>query len=491
VGVPSRAVPAYIAAVLLTALALAVLAWRVHPLDHASLQNDVVTIAVLCVLGFLGSTSQERNVGGRIGFSFTSIILLAAVALTGPFGAAVVGAATFVLVLNKDPLQVRVFNCGMTSAYGAIGGFVYLLAGGVTNVRAVEGVWPLLLQVGLPLMVADVTQCLGNAVILSGIVRLSSGTPMRRFILGMLGSSGPAYIGYGIIGFLFVILWVPARVGPASALLILAPLFVARWAFVQYGEEQRAHERTLSALVAAVETKELYTLGHSERVASLCDLMSGALSLSSQDTEALRFAGILHDIGKLAIPARALHPAGRPSPEDLASIATHAARGVEMVRDIEFLKASTDAILHHHERMDGLGYPAGLRGEEIPLPARIIAVADAFDSLTTPQPHREALTVQGALAALRERAGTHLDPSVVAALERGLARHAWEPARQELMPGAGARSMFDHDAPESSDLMAGPFGVTSSGLVDAGLVDVGLAEVELAEVELADTERSP
>jgi len=456
VSVPSLAVSTYIAAVVLAAAGLAVVAWRVHPLDNgAPSDNHVVTLAVLCVLGVLGSTSQERNVGGRIGFSFTSIILLAAVAVTGPFGAAVIGAVTFVLVLDKQRVEVRVFNIGMTSAYGAIGGFVYLLVGGVTNVSEVDGVGPLLLRVGLPLMVADVAQCLGNAVILSGIVRLTKGTPMRRFVLGMLGTSGPAYIGYGIIGFLFVIAWVPAGVGPASALLILAPLFVARWAFVQYGDEQRAHERTISALVAAVETKDLYTRGHSERVASLCDLMAGSLALSHQDTEALRFAGILHDIGKLAIPMRVLRKAGRLSGADLAGIATHAARGVEMVRGIEFLGDSTEAILHHHERMDGLGYPAGLRGEDIPPLARIIAVADAFDSLTTSRSHREAHTVQEALAELHERAGTQFDPSIVDALERSLARHAWEPTRLEPTLMVTAGRAFDHDDPAASDLMAG------------------------------------
>jgi len=127
------------------------------------------------------------------------------------------------------------------------------------------------------MMVADIAQALSNALILSGIVRLTQGTPIRRFVPGMLGSSGPIYVGYGIIGFLFVVLWIPAGVGPFSALLILAPLFVARWAFVQYGDEERAHERTLSALVAAVETKDLYTRGHSERVAVLCELMASSL----------------------------------------------------------------------------------------------------------------------------------------------------------------------------------------------------------------------
>jgi putative nucleotidyltransferase with HDIG domain len=251
-----------------------------------------------------------------------------------------------------------------------------------------------------------------------------------------------------------VILWVPAGVGPSSALLILAPLFVARWAFVQYGDEQRGHERTLRALVAAVETKDLYTRGHSERVASLCDLIAGSLDLSRQETDSLRFAGMLHDIGKLGIPTRVLHKADELSDADLDSIASHAARGVEMVRDIEFLSASTEAILHHHERMDGLGYPGGLCGEDIPLLARVIAVADAFDSLTTSRFHREAHSVQEALAELHGRAGTQLDPNVIAALERSLLRHVWEPTRLEPALMATAGRAFDHDDPAASDLMA-------------------------------------
>jgi len=411
VGVPSHAATTYIAVVLLGAVGLTVLGWRMHPLQDI----DVVALVVLCAMGVLSASSQERNLATRITFSFTSIILLAAVAILGPFGAAVVGMMTNLVPFNKHPVQVRAFNAGMTAAIGAVGGFAYHLAGGATDVTDVRGVWPLLLHVGAPLMLADVVICLLNAVILSGIVRLTQGIPIRRFALGLLGTSGPTYIGYGIIGFLFVILWVPAGVGPASAVLILAPLFVARWAFVQYGDEHRAHERTLSALVAAVETKDVYARGHSERVALLCDLIAGSLALSHQDTEALRFAGMLHDIGKLAIPTRVLRRADGLSDAELAAFATHPARGVEMIRDIEFLQGSVDAILHHHERMDGRGYPDGLRGEDIPLFARVIAVADAFDSLTTSRSHREAHTVEEAVAELYRRGGGQLDPTIVAA----------------------------------------------------------------------------
>jgi len=464
VSVLLDAVPTYIAAVVLGAVGLAVVGWWMHPLYG----DDVVPLVVLCVMSILSESVRENEVGRRTALSFTSIVLLSSVALVGPFGAAVVGAATL-LAVNKDRAQVRVFNSGMTSAIGAVGGFVYLLGWGAEHVSDISGAGPLLLHVGVPVMVADVAQCLSNAVILSGIVRLTQGTPIRQFVPGMLGTSGPIYVGYGIIGYLFVVLWIPAGVGPFSALLILAPLFVARWAFVQYGDEQRAHERTLSALVAAVEIKDLYTRGHSERVAILCELMASSLSMSRQEIEALRFAGMLHDIGKLAIPTRVLRRVGGVSDEDLARIATHPARGVEMIRDIEFLGGSIEAIRHHHERMDGRGYPAGLRGEEIPLFARIIAVADAFDSLTTSRTHRDAYTVGEATAELRRRAGAHLDPSIVDALERGLARQVWEPTRLEPGLMATAGRAFDHDDPAASDLMAGlaisePAGSESDGL---------------------------
>ena len=181
--------------------------------------------------------------------------------------------------------------------------------------------------------------CLLNALVLSGVMRLTRGIPVRRFVATMLTSSGPAYVGYGLIGYLFVILWVPASVGPFSALLVLSPLFVARWAFVQYGDENNAHERTLRALVAAVETKDARTSGHSERVARLCDVIAGAMGLSHTDIASLRYAGMLHDVGILAIPSRILRKVDglneartRPDPQ-------HPARGAEIVRDIEFLTA--------------------------------------------------------------------------------------------------------------------------------------------------------
>jgi putative nucleotidyltransferase with HDIG domain len=303
------------------------------------------------------------------------------------------------------------------------------------------------MRVGLPLMVADVVQMLINALLLAGIVRLSSGVPPRRFLVQMITNSGVAYIGYGVIGFLFLILWVPADVGPFSAILILAPLFVARWAFVQYGEEQRAHERTLSALVTAVETKDPNAAGHSARIARLAEWMAEPLSMGTQEVQALRYAAMLHDVGKIGVPTRVLR---RPRPlslVDLEALTRHSSLGVKVVRDIEFLSGCLDGIRHHHERWDGLGYPDGLAGDEIPLISRVIAVADAFDALTTDRAERPALTPTQALKQIEQRRGRQFDPHVVAALATVVDRHerplttATEEELEQM------RGYLDHDDP--------------------------------------------
>jgi hypothetical protein len=295
-----------------------------------------------------------------------------------------------------------------------------------------------------------------NAVLLAGVVKLSQGVPLRRFLAEIVSNSGVAYIGYGVIGFLFVILWVPADVGPFSAVLILAPLFVARWAFVQYGDEQRSQERTLSALVTAVETKDPFSAGHSARVARLAEWMAEPLSLGAQEARALRFAAMLHDVGKVGVPTRVLRRPRNLTRSDLEALTRHPAYGVELIQGIDFLADSLDGIRHHHERWDGLGYPDGLTAEAIPLPSRIIAVADAFDALTTPRPERPALTPQQAMRELERRRGQQFDPVVVAALETAIDRHGWEPTRVAPDDLEAMRGYIDHDDPVTWEHVWGP-----------------------------------
>ncbi len=429
----------YTAVVATTGLIGTVTTWVGRP------PSNGVALVTLLGLGVLSVLLREADVGPRVSFSFLSIIVISSTVLVGPAGSAAVGALSMAFERGDRPPMVRAFNSGMFALQGVIGGWVYLLLGGQTSLSFVQGPGPLLLQVGLPLMAADVAQMLVNAVLLSGVVRFSSGVPPRRFIVQILTNSGVAYIGYGFIGFLFVILWVPADVGPFSAVLILAPLMVARWAFVQFGEEQRAHERALNALVTAMETKDPSATGHSARIAQLAEWMAAPLAMGAQETQALRFSAMLHDVGKVGVPTRVLRGRHHPTRGDLESLTRHPELGVELVSQIKFLDQSLDGMRHHHERWDGRGYPDGLRRDAIPLASRVIAVADAFDALTTPRPGRPALTSTHALAEIEARQGRQFDPLVVGALGAALERHTWTSAGR---PDSGLVGYIDHDDPQ-------------------------------------------
>lgn len=409
--------------------------------------QDLLALAILVMLGVLSNRLRELDVGSRVSFSFLSIVMVASIVLVGPVGSALVGGFAYGIELRRQPLRARVFNTSMTATYGVVGAMIYLLVGGADDLGTLEGPGQLFVRVGIPLMVADVAQMLTNAALLSGIVRLDSGVPFRRFFIQMVTNSGIAYIGYGFIGFLFVILWVPADVGPFSALLILAPLYVARWAFVQYGDEQRAHESTLNALVTAVEVKDPSAMGHSGRVAQLSEWIAQPLALGAQEVESLRFAAMLHDVGKVGLPTRLVLRPSAVGEDALAVYETHPALGVEVLAGIEFLESSLEGVKHHHERWDGSGYPGRFSGAQIPAISRIISVADAFDALTTARPDRPPYSADEALLTVEGRAGTQFDPDVVRALRQSIERHGWAP--RPLDPDAleAMTGYVDHDDP--------------------------------------------
>jgi HD-GYP domain-containing protein (c-di-GMP phosphodiesterase class II) len=443
---------AYITTTTVLAVAAVVGAWT-----SGGPPREVLALVILSSMGVLSQSLRARDVGARVTFSFLSIILLASIPILGPVGAAVVAGLTHILDPQRIPPVVRLFNTMMHTLLGVIGGLVYYALGGPPDVSSLPDGQALLVHLFIPLLLADAAQMLVNAALIAGIMQVDRGVPFRLTFVGMVSNSGVAYLGYGVIGFLFVVLWKPAGVGPFSALLILAPLFVARWAFVQYADEVRSHESALAALVTAVETKDPYAEGHSARLARLVDWLIEPLKLSSQEVTSLRFAAMLHDIGKVSLPTRMVRESGGLDRHDLLLLTEHAARGAELLEGVTFLEESLRGIRHHHERWDGKGYPDGLRGADIPMASRVIAVADAFDSLTMARPHRAACTSQEAVSHIVGRAGTQFDPLVVDALVRALGRHQWEPGEVDDEAIALMAGYFDHDDPEASDLYAREF----------------------------------
>jgi HD-GYP domain-containing protein (c-di-GMP phosphodiesterase class II) len=186
---------------------------------------------------------------------------------------------------------------------------------------------------------------------------------------------------------------------------------------VKVGAELQQTE-TIAALVAAVEARDENTKGHNMRVAELAVSIGRELGLPTNTLRTLARSGMLHDVGKIGIADAVLSKPGPLDDAEWAHIKRHPAMGVDILSRISTLRQEAEVIAAHHERMDGSGYPRGLRGMEIPLEARIVAVADTYDVVLSDRPYRRARSREEAITILREESGKHLDGAVVDALLR-------------------------------------------------------------------------
>lgn len=172
-------------------------------------------------------------------------------------------------------------------------------------------------------------------------------------------------------------------------------------------------EAVMVALARTVEARDLYTERHLHRVADRSVRVAATLGLTGRELETVRLGGLLHDLGKIAVPDRVLLKRGHLSREEFALIRAHPEAGAEIVRPLASFSAPEPVVLHHHERFDGAGYPGGLRGAAIPLAARVVAVADAFDAITTDRPYRAGRGHDVAFQLLQDGRGAQWDPDVV------------------------------------------------------------------------------
>ncbi|HOB79566.1 MAG TPA: HD domain-containing protein [Ornithinibacter sp.] len=375
-----------------------------------------VALAVLLVLAVLtwwqGSIGLTTN---SVSLSFSSIVLVASMALLGPAGAGIVGILVGPLQRGKQPWRARLFNTGMFALLGVFGGVVYRAAGGVVGGAGLTGPWEIARAVGLPILVADVAQALANLLLIAMVVRLAQGVPMRTQIWRLLVTSGPNQLGYGVIAFILVVLWEPVGLGPFGVVLVLPPLLVARWAFNQYSDEVKGHERALGVLVGAVESKAPHLAGHSARVAQLSVHMAESLGLRPAVVADIRAAGMLHDLGLTTLPTATVR---RESVGASVALGDYPQRGARLVQEVGFLAGSVDAVAHHREAVG-----SGAEGAALGLPALVVGLADEYDLLTeVGSPDGRVLTHDEAMAALRARSPD--DHGLLPTLEQALVRRA-------------------------------------------------------------------
>jgi HD domain len=415
-------------------------------------------LLVLAVLFLVCDSTPTPVVSSRqFVWSPSSAATLAAVVLLGPVGAAIVGATSLLSVRRGPYLRQRAFNGAnyALSAYAA--GAAYLALGGRTGPPG-PGSFPAILW---PFAVAAVVHVVINHGLLWGMLKLIPQQPTRPHSSG-LGLGLPLLIvsdlGYATLGLLIAALW-SVGLRPVGVILVLVPLFVARWAVAQFAAQERAYAATMAALCQAVETKDFYTRGHSERVSRGSAMLAREVGMRPDRVDAIRYAGMLHDVGKLGVPTKVLQKNGPLTEEELAAIQLHPMRGLEILREIGFLDEALAGIMHHHERMDGRGYPLGLVGDEIPEFARVIAVADAFDSMTSNRSYRAARRIEEAVSELRRGAGGQFDPALVDAFVAALEREGW-PRPQAA--GAFPPGMVDGFAAQDHDDPTAPLRVIES-----------------------------
>lgn len=195
-----------------------------------------------------------------------------------------------------------------------------------------------------------------------------------------------------------------------------------------------AYRSTLKALTAALETRDSETHGHSERVVTYSLRLGCEYGLNRDEMKALEFGSLLHDIGKIGVPDSILRKPAKLTEEEWVRMREHPQHGQQILRGIEFLQGAARVVAQHHEKWDGSGYPLGLSAEEIDVCARIFAVADAFDAITSDRVYRRAKSYEAAAQELDDWAGKQFDPKVVAAFHR-VPKEDWEELhRQSLLP---------------------------------------------------------
>jgi len=422
---------AYIALLVVAALTCEVfLAWRL-PADHWPALLTLTAIAIIYERVGVQIYDKTHLSAGVVG-------LFAIAILTGPSGAVIAAplVALAAEVFTSSRWHTRVFDMANYVLANVAGAAVFFaIAGSGTDINA----W-WIPAAGVAILV---NYAIGSSLVTTwvSIEFEESWLPLWREKYSWIV---PYYLVFGLLGAALAAAY--AALGVPGILAFAAPPFMMRFAFGQYvtkteqtvlelkqknAELQTANDNimemthqltetydgTLEALVLALDARDHETRGHSFRVAQYVMTTARHLNVeeNSQEWVDMQRGALLHDVGKIGVPDYILHKPGPLTPEEWNDMKRHPHIGHEMLRDISFLSGAAEIVHCHHERFDGKGYPRGLAGDEVPLGARVFAVADAFDAMTSDRPYRKALPPEMAREEIVRHSGTQFDPEVVQA----------------------------------------------------------------------------
>ncbi len=354
-------------------------------------------------------------------FMVSAALDYAGIMLLGPVPTACINFATTVgyETLVRRPFLQALFNGSLYAFMCLAAGEVYLGLSGLGIMRTLLPV--AFLRDAIAMSVAAIVYIVINKSAVSAVISLYEGIPLRQswhqnYRRGMLFPVVSLSTG-------LLIAEVCRTSGVIGALLGVLPLILFWYYFQLYGEIRHDLRDFVRALTSIIEEVDPYTRNHSLRVSNYAVQIARGMKLPEREVETIEFGGLLHDLGKVRGDLRGLlQKPGRLTPEERRRMDAHPGTGADIVASVRALSKAADLVRSHHERLDGKGYPQGLAGEEIPLGARIVLVADTFDAMTSDRPYRAALTAERALAELAKYSGTQFDPRVVESLAALISR---------------------------------------------------------------------
>lgn len=390
-------------------MALLAAAWITLAGFQIARGDSITWFHFLFFLGLFITTESKPILLPRISLTVTFMIVVIATIVLSP-AEVTIGAGLGVLGLlftKEKPAALKLtFNAAQLGLAAGVGAEIYRHLGG-PSVVSVANLEVILVSVAAATAVFFVV----NTAAVSGAIVLSTGSRFLSTWAQSFSWMGATYAAFGAMGIVLAALY--QLVGILSLPLLLVPLLVARGVFSAYEEVSSAYDSTIKTFVNAIEAKDAYTRGHSERVTEYAMLIARRIKMDEERASAFRYGALLHDVGKLAIKKRILTKPSSLEDDEFREIQKHPVLGAQIVKEVDFLRPALEGVLYHHERLDGSGYPEGLSGEVVPEFARIMAVADTYDAMTSNRAYRSARTHAEAIAELRRFAGTRYDPQFV------------------------------------------------------------------------------
>lgn len=381
-------------------------------LSLAWASRSQATIASLDWMLFLALSVTFANFPIRVGSEADVVFLmpltLALIAMNGPFPgiiAAVVGVLAS-QVIGRKSWDRSLFNSALIALEAGAAGFVFRLSGHLPAE-------PMSLPLVLIVLLMSLAGLIVNVVVFAGLITLLSSGDFWRHLASVAGISSRQAPVEALVAILFLSIF--QSIGRVGLLFMAVLLVLVRYGFQAYFQLRNAYEEAQGMLISILDARDKYTAGHSTRVSENAIKLAVELKLQPRDIENIRRAGLLHDIGKVNVPDNILQKPGKLDETETRQMNQHPVDGARFVEGVSSLKHLSPIIRHHHERYNGKGYPDGISGETIPLGARVLSVADAFDAMITDRPYRKALTRAQALQQILENAGTQFDKQVAMA----------------------------------------------------------------------------